>query len=375
MISSRCIAFTGGGTGGHIYPGLAVIESLRKRGFEGRILWIGSKKSTDRDIVEAAGIEYVGIPSGKLRRNLSLENVLDAFRVLAGYIAARCALRNAAPAFLFSKGGYVSVPPCAAASSLGIPFFTHESDLTPGLATRLNARRAELILASYEASREYFPQELRKKIVVTGNPVRSSIRIGNAGEGRRLLGAPRNLPIVLFLGGSQGASQINDLVNSILGRLDGIAFVVHQTGQDFSDSHDAAALPHDAMHSDYRRFAYIREEMPHILAAADMVVGRAGAGTLWECAALGKPMLLIPLCGTGTRGDQVENAELFTSVGAAASLTGPEAEGERLLTEIKSMLGDSARLNRMGEAARCLAGTDAAAAVADLLMKRIGGSP
>ena len=363
MADSRLLAFTGGGTGGHIYPGLAVIEALRGRGFAGRIVWIGSRKDSDRKTVEAAGVEYVGIPSGKLRRSLSPRNAADAFRVLAGYAASRRVLRSLRPQLLFSKGGYVSVPPCAAAAALGIPYFTHESDLSPGLATRLNARRAERVLVSYETTRSRLPEASQAKALLVGNPIRASIGRGDPAAGRSLLRAPVDLPVVLFLGGSQGARQINELVAAVRGELSRRALIVHQRGE---------AEPDAQGDERYRPYAYIRDELPDILAAADLVVGRAGAGTLWECGALGKAMILIPLCGSGTRGDQVENAALFAESGAAVSLVDGEAKAERLLAEIAAFLDEPERRAAAGAAARSLAGIDAAGAAADLILNRIG---
>jgi UDP-N-acetylglucosamine--N-acetylmuramyl-(pentapeptide) pyrophosphoryl-undecaprenol N-acetylglucosamine transferase len=304
---------------------------------------------------------------------MSLENLADAFRVLAGYAAARNALKRLKPALLFSKGGYVSVPPCAAAASLGIPYFTHESDLTPGLATRLNARRAGRVVLSYEETRALLPASARARAVVAGNPIRASIRRGDAAKGRGLLGVPSGLPVLFFLGGSQGARQINELVEAMLPRLTEVAFVVHQAGVSSPKStpptaEAGVALPGAAR---YRRYPYIREEMPDLLAAADLVVGRAGAGTLWECAALAKPMLLVPLCGAGTRGDQVDNAALFERAGAAISLVGAEATPERVCDEVLGLLRDPARLLAAGEAGRALAGRDAAAAIADLILRTL----
>ncbi len=315
-------------------------------------------------------MEYIAIPSGKLRRNPSLENLADLGRVLAGYAAARKALRGLGPAMLFSKGGYVSVPPCAAAASLGIPYFTHESDLTPGLATRLNALRAERVILSYGETREFLPARARAGAIVAGNPIRASIRSGDASRGRSFLGAPPGLPVVLFLGGSQGARQINELASAVLPSLQGKAFVAHQTGE------ARAGLAASPMRRDgrYRSFAFIHEDMPDVLAAADLVVGRAGAGTLWECAALGKPMILVPLCGAATRGDQVDNARLFERAGAAACLAGGEATPEALSSILLAFLGDEPRRAAAGAAARELAGTDAAGAIADLILKRIGGT-
>jgi UDP-N-acetylglucosamine--N-acetylmuramyl-(pentapeptide) pyrophosphoryl-undecaprenol N-acetylglucosamine transferase len=371
------IVFTGGGTGGHIYPGLAVIEALRKD-YKGRIVWIGSKKDSDRRTVEAAGVEYIAVPSGKLRRSFSLENLADAFRVIAGYAASKRALKRLRPVLLFSKGGYVSVPPCRAAARLGIPVFTHECDLTPGLATRLNARRAERVLVSYDETLAHLSPELAAKAVVTGNPIRAAIRAGDAAKGRALLGADsgeaKALPIVLFIGGSQGARQVNELAEGILPELCKLAIVVHQTGEGAAGA-EASILSSVLPEGRYHRFAYIRDELPHILAAADLVVGRSGAGMVWEAGALGKPMVLIPLAGSGTRGDQVDNARLFEAAGAATVLVGPDAAPERLLSAIGRYLDSQEERRRAGEAASRLAGRDASAAAAKLIIERIRGKP
>lgn len=383
------LAFTGGGTGGHIYPGLAVIGELRARGFPGRIVWIGSAKDSDRAAVEACGhgVEYRAIPSGKLRRSLSAENVADAFRVLAGYLAARRILRELAPAFLFSKGGYVSVPPCRAAAALRIPYATHESDASPGLATRLNAGRAEVVFTSWPSTAGYFTQGLRAKVRAVGNPVRASIRSGDARAGRAFLGVPEGLPVVLFLGGSQGARQVNELAAAVLPALAGKAFVAHQTGRGNEGAVSAAAVSgggagHGA--GAYRGFAYLEGEMPDVMAAADIVVGRSGAGTVWESAALGKPMILVPLAGAGTRGDQVENARLAEDAGAAVALVGPDATPEKLTQAILRWLEDGdARAAAAAAAGRLARGTaedggdagtsDAAARIADYILARTGG--
>jgi UDP-N-acetylglucosamine--N-acetylmuramyl-(pentapeptide) pyrophosphoryl-undecaprenol N-acetylglucosamine transferase len=149
------IAFTGGGTGGHIYPGLAVASYLKKI-LPYRIFWIGSGNGMDRAIIEGSGIEFFGIPSGKLRRYFSMRNFFDAFKIVAGFFAARKILKREGADLLFSKGGFVSVPPCAAASSMKIPVLTHESDFSPGLATRLNTRFAEKVFVPYKESAAFF---------------------------------------------------------------------------------------------------------------------------------------------------------------------------------------------------------------------------
>lgn len=343
------VAFTGGGTGGHIYPGLAVIQALRERGFKGRVVWLGSKKPLDRTIVERENIEYFALPSGKLRRSFSLHNLIDAFRVIAGYAASLRILSALKPALVFSKGGYVSVPPCRAAAALGIPYFTHESDASPGLATRLNAGRAAKILLSWPATLPLLAAPLRAKALVVGNPVRPALFRGDAEKGRRFLGAPEALPIVLFVGGSQGSRQINDFVEAIRSRLDGKAFIAHQTGKELFDPALHAKRP-----GSYKALAYIGEEMSDILAACSVVAGRAGAGTVWESAAMGKAMVLIPLEGAGTRGDQVENAKMAEQAGAAVCLNAEKANPEALFAAVWEYLTNEKARAAAAEAGKLL---------------------
>ena len=306
------IAFTGGGTAGHIYPGLAVIAELKKHLPGSRLFWIGSSAGMDSSIVKKAGIDFYGIPAGKLRRYFSLRTVLDGLKVLAGFWAARKILKKEKPVLLFSKGGFVSVPPCAAAASLRIPVFTHESDFSPGLATKINARYVQKtggrIFTAYKETIDFFPNAVRPNVTVSGNPVREVFRNADAAKGRAFLGLENGQRILLVLGGSQGAREINGLIRDALPELTKIYTVVHQTG--FNQQWD---LPNTER---YKSFPFIKDELPHVMAAAELVLGRSGAG-IWEWAVLGKPMLLIPLRGAGTRGDQIENARYFEKTGAA----------------------------------------------------------
>jgi len=360
------IVFSGGGTGGHIYPGLAVAAALQAKS-ACRCVWIGSSQGMDRDIVATAGLEFFGVPSGKLRRYFSLRNVTDLFRIGAGYVAARRLLKRLKPDLLFSKGGFVSVPPCAAAASLGIPVFTHESDFSPGLATRLNLRFAERVFVAYEETIAALPPAQRGKAATTGNPVRSDFRTADAARGRAFLGLGSQDRILLVLGGSQGARQVNELVVGALPRLQRHYVVVHQTGTDTTGIPPSSAR--------YRPYAYIRGEMPDVLAAAELVVGRSGAGTVWEAATLGKPLVLIPLAGAGTRGDQVENAEYFRKAGAAVVLSGPEAAVEPLADLVQALAQDEARRRSMAEASAKIGTTDAADGIAQAILARLEGDP
>lgn len=358
------VAFTGGGTGGHIYPGLAVAEALRDR-MELRLVWIGNETGMDRQIVEKAGIEFRGVPSGKFRRDLSPKNVADLFRIASGFFRSRSILKELAPDLLFSKGGFVSVPPCLAAKTLGIPVFAHESDATPGLATRLCAPSAERVFVAYESTARRFAAKIRSRVERIGNPVRKAIFSGDRARGLSFLGFDDALPVVLFLGGSQGAAQVNELGRAMRERLSGVCRIAHQTGE-------ANADPRSRNDSGYCAFPFLHGELPDVYAAADVVVGRSGAGTIWEAGGLGKPMVLIPLSGAATRGDQVINAELFEAAGAAKVLTGQEATPDTLEAAIRSILGDPAAAERMRAASRSMAGGGKAAeAIASRIAERI----
>jgi len=359
------IAFTGGGTGGHIYPGLA-IASWVKELFPCRIFWIGSGKGMDRAVVEKAGLEFFGIPSGKLRRYFSLRNFSDFFRVAAGFFAARRIFKREKPALLFSKGGFVSVPPCAAAKSLNIPVFTHESDFSPGLATRINTRFAERIFVPYDESAAFFSGSAREKVRVSGNPIRREFGAADPAEGRAFLGLGGSERILLVLGGSLGSREINDLVRACLPEFTKYYIVVHQTGEEAENVH--------VKNERYMPFAYFGAEIPQLIAAAELVLCRSGAGTIWECKSLNKPMVLVPLRGSGTRGDQVENALLFEQAGAAIcfmpeNFSAENASAAKLSRLIASLAEDPERRRSMGEAK--IAGGRAAEFIADEIIRRI----
>lgn len=392
----KTIVCTGGGTGGHIYPGLAVADELKERDTSVRIIWFGSSSGRDKDMVEAnrnrRGLSsvdgFVGIPSGKLRRYFSLQNLFDLFKIAAGFFTALFYLKRIKPQAVFSKGGFVSVPPCAAAKVLGIPVYTHECDFSPGLATRLNSRFAKRILLSYEQSKRFFPAKLQSSLAVTGNPVRPVFYEADAARGLAFLdveNAKSSKPLLLVLGGSSGARQINDLIFKNLDWLCEHFIVVHQTGRG-SDYERAVSAEFEAVRAakHYLPYDFIYADMPHVIAACDIVFSRAGANSLWECAVCAKPMLLLPLSGAGTRGDQIENAAYFAGQGAALILeaqcgsAGADAVSakdelsEALRSNLAKMLESDFR-SAMGKSARKAIGKEKSAQkIADIIYGSIG---
>ena len=385
------IACTGGGTGGHIFPGIAVLEELKRKRTDLEICWIGSGKQLERGIISRFGIPYFAVPSGKLRRYFSLQNFLDVFRLIGGFFSALLLLRRLKVDVLFSKGGYVSVAPVLAAAALRIPVITHESDRDPGLATRIIARFADVVLLPYEQTRsEHFgggvdgyrggvkgnhsngkgnrggkqldgKKSGKRELIVTGNPVRREVLQGDAERGRKHLKLGSERPIVLVLGGSQGARQINQLIERIREELLKDAAVVHQMGiLDYKVSHTPG----------YITAPIFNAEFPDILAAADLVVSRAGAGTVWENGVLGKAAVLIPLGSGSSRGDQMRNAELFVREGAAVALSGEAATPERLLEHVTDLLRNPEKRRDMGDRALGICIPDAAERIADVVLSK-----
>ena len=363
------IAIAGGGTGGHVLPAVAVVEELRRRGQLGEAIWIGSRDGVEREAAANALIPFVAIPTGKLRRYLSLHNVTDAARIPVGIAAARQALRKFRPDVVLSTGGFVSVPTVIAARGVA-PVVTHEQTATVGLATRINARFANVLAVSFDRTKDE-ASRIHPKVVVTGNPVRPGLRDGDRSRGLSFLGFSRSLPVVYVTGGARGATPINERIADILPALLRHAQIVHQTGP-ASANRDAATLAErqanlpDELRSRYRIFEFVREDLPDVYAAADLVVSRAGAGTIAELAFINLPAILIPLPGAG--GDeQTRNARVLEEAGAAVVLPQHEATPERLLAEIVALLSDRLRLDGMANAAAIVARPDAAAQLADQL--------
>ena len=299
------------------------------------------------------------------------KNFFDVFKIIAGIAVSFFRLLFIRPAVVFSKGGFVSVPPCFAARILRIPVFTHECDFTPGLATKINSCFASKILVSYPETVKFLPKNKQSIAVVTGNPVRPVFYEADAQKGRKFLFEGKNAdlkkPVLLVLGGSLGAHQLNELVVENLAWLTEHFSVVHQCG-----SKDANFVP--AQTDSYFPYPFIYEQMPDVIACADVILSRAGANTVWESAVEKKPSVLIPLCGNGTRGDQVDNANFFKERGAAFVLTGNEAVFENLRNCLEKLLDKKERDLMSQKMAELASGKRASLKIAELIFKSIGGT-
>jgi len=378
------ILVTGGGTGGHVSPALAVIQTLRAMADEPGATWrpvfsyVGSAAGVEARLATEAGVPFVGVQTGKLRRYFSVQNFVDAFKVPVGVFQALGAVRRFRPDVVFSTGGYVSVPPTLAAQLLRVPTLVHEQTVQVGLATRINARRATRIALSFEGALDELPPRLRARAFVTGNPVRQIIFGGDRSRAAERFGfAPEDdaLPAVYVTGGAQGSRILNRAVEGCLADLLALARVVHQCGkqpdgteQDF----DRLTAASDKLPPERRRryfvTRFVGDEIGDVFALADLIVGRSGAGTVTEACALGKPAVFIPL--VPTRGDeQTRNAQRSVDAGGAIILSQTECDGPRLLAALKPLLTDRERLRAMGRAAQTLARPSAARDLARALLE------
>ena len=320
------IVLTGGGTAGHVTPNIALMPALKEAGYE--IYYIGSYNGMEKELIEATGTPYYGISSGKLRRYFDWKNFTDPFRVLKGFFEARSLMKKIKPDVVFSKGGFVSVPVVYAAAGRKIPTITHESDLTPGLANKLAAKKASKICCNFPETMKYLPAD---KAVLTGSPIRQELFAGDADKALTFCGFPdHSKPVLMIIGGSLGSVKVNTAVRSILPQLLEQFYVVHLCGKNNLDE-SLTGTP------GYVQYEYISEELPDLFALADLVISRAGANAICELLALHKPNLLIPLSKLASRGDQVLNANSFKAQGFSYVLEEEELTDETLLAGVKEV--------------------------------------
>ncbi|WP_042373886.1 UDP-N-acetylglucosamine--N-acetylmuramyl-(pentapeptide) pyrophosphoryl-undecaprenol N-acetylglucosamine transferase [Streptacidiphilus neutrinimicus] len=371
---------TGGGTGGHTYPALTAVRTLQIRlagvGRALDVLWVGVAGGLEERVATAEGIAFRSVATGKVRRSanplklVSPANVRDMSRVPLGVAQARSIVSEFRPDVVLATGGYVAVPVGLAAKMCRRPLVVHEQTVRLGLANRSLARAAARFAVSSEATLELLPEQVRATAVVTGNPVRAEVLTGHAEkavESLGLWGFERALPTVYVTGGAQGSQQINELVRGILPWLLSRANLVHQCGPANVEGLRPAAIALPAeLASRYFLTGYVGAELPGVLALADVVVSRSGAGTIAELTALGKPAVLVPLASSAGN-EQTHNAQHLEAQGAAVALVG-EVDGAGLRGALEPLLADPGRRGQVGHRAQLLGRPDAAERLVDVLL-------
>ena len=344
-MNKKIILMTGGGSAGHVTPNVALMPKLREAGFE--IHYVGTADGIEKKLIaEQKDVVYHEIEAGKLRRYLSLKNLTDPFRVIKGVSQAKKLVRELRPDVVFSKGGFVSVPVVMGAKRK-CPVICHESDYTPGLANKIAARYADTVCVTFEDTLKYTG---KKHAVHTGTPIRRELYSGSRERGLAFLGFSGEKPIILVMGGSLGATAINDGVRAALPELGDKFDVVHLCGKGKLDETVSSPC--------YRQYEYISAELPDILAATDLVVSRSGANAVFEFLALRKPALFTPLPLEASRGDQILNANYVTGKGYAMQMDQKDVNAKTLVEKINELYERRAEFIAKMERDNTLDGTD-----------------
>ena len=372
------IVLAGGGTGGHVYPLIAVAGALQEQakaaGIDLQLHYYGSNDRFRIDL-ERQGIKFHSLLTGKLRRYASILTIIDIPKIFLGFIQALFKLYGLMPDVIFSKGGPGALPIVLAGWFYKIPVVIHESDSIPGLTTLASARFAKKIALSFEQTAPYFSP---KKVILAGNPIRQELLTGRLSqeESKRKLGFDPAKPLLFVTGGSQGASRLNEFVVLNLDTILPLIQILHQTGPDnFIEIKKLAeaeivGLPTSvSTQSRYESLGYMDvEQTRDALAAADIVLARAGSGSIFEAAAFAKPVILVPLA-SAARDHQNENAQVFAQAGGGITIEEPNLNINIFLSELNKILGGAGVIQALSQASAAFAKPDAAQVVATAVLE------
>jgi len=364
------IVLTGGGTGGHIFPIIAVAKKIKELAGDKddvEFLFLGPKGELEEAVMKGEFIPAKNIFSGKLRRYFSFWYFVDIFKFPLGLLQALWHLLVFMPDVIFAKGGYASVPAVFAGWIYRIPILIHESDITPGLSNQFSSRLAKKVAVSFPGAANFFNP---LKVVVTGNPIRDELTKGSREEAQKIFGLGGDKKIILVMGGSQGARVINEAIIRILPRLLAKYEILHLTGREQYEKviHEAGTLGIKANHEDYHAYPFLGEEMSNALAAADLVISRAGASALTEIAANGKPAIIIPIKESANNHQEL-NAYSLAEAGAAVVLEQDNLGENILLGKIEEVLENQDLGYELSERVKKFHNPDAAEKIAEEIMK------
>lgn len=365
------IIVSGGGTGGHVYPALALIRTIKKKHPDTTFLYIGTERGLESNIIRRENIPFEAVEITGFRRSLSFENIKTVIRFLKGVKRSKQIINEFKPDAVIGTGGYVSAPVVYAAAKKKIPAVIHEQNSVPGLTNKFLSKYVQKVAICFDAAKEFFPAH---KVILTGNP-RASEVVGKKSQGELLkLGLKENIPTALITGGSRGARPINEAVIKSLAQLTNKPYqVVYITGEvHFEDVKKEVELIGASPNVAVVPFIHNMEE---VLTEIDVVVGRAGATSLAEITALGIPSILIPSPYV-TNNHQEKNATVLTSVGAAIMLQEKDLSSQRLMDALDEILMDDKKRQNMSEASKKLGMPDASDRLYDVLLSMIerGGS-
>lgn len=371
------ILFTGGGTAGHIFPIIAIVRELRKMGSDAKFFYAGPKDDFGEIILSQEDIKIKWILAGKLRRYFNWQSVLqNAFDVLfktpLGFIQSFFYVFTLAPDLIFSKGGYGSLGTVIAGEILQVPIILHESDVAPGLANRFMSKFVRKIFVAFPvAQTEYFSEE---KMIAVGNPVRIELLNGNKDKAKEYFDLSLEKPVILVLGGSQGAQAVNDLLLAILPQLLSDFEIIHQTGSKNLEQLKAEAkvvVTNEELARRYHPIGFLKEvELRDAFEVSELVISRAGSGSIFEISGCQKPSILIPL-SSSAQDHQLKNAYAYAQNQAAIVMEEANLTPRFFLEKIKYLFENPDELQKMSQRAREFSRPDSAKIVASYIIKSL----
>lgn len=363
------VLFSCGGTGGHINPAIAIANTFKIDSKDTEILFVGTKNGMEQKLVSKAGYDIEFVKARGFKRKLSLANVDAAIKAVTSVFAAKKIIKRFKPDVVIGTGGYASWAAVKAAAKLKVPTLIHEQNAFPGMTTRQLAKYADRICLSFEGTEKYFTPEQREKAVVTGNPLKPEIETADRAKARQSLGLSEGELYIVSFGGSLGAEKVNEFCFELMDtyvRNTGIRYY-HATGSGGFEKYSAIAkekgldkLPNVKIEE------YIYDMEKH-LAAADLLICRAGAITLAELCVMGRASVLIPSPNV-TDDHQYKNAKTLADREAAVVFRESELDGKKLTAEVKSLVNDRERLKRLGENAKAFGRPKAAKRICELAL-------
>lgn len=367
MSSVNKIIISGGGTGGHIFPAISIANEIMRKDPNAEILFVGALGKMEMERVPQAGYKIEGLPVAGLKRKLSFSNLLLPFKVLRSLRIAGSIIDRFNPNVVVGVGGYASAPLLWMAGRRGIPYLIQEQNSYAGLANRILSKKASVICTAYEGMGRFFPEE---KILVTGNPVRDGIALTTPAlkaEGKQFFGIADNQRVLLVTGGSLGARTLNTAVQDWIKSHENCSFrIIWQTGKFYKEEMDAFVTSNRRAYVNH--FAFL-DRMDLAIAAADVIVTRAGAGTISELSIAGKACIFVP-SPMVAEDHQTHNAMTLVKKGAAMMIKDSEA-GEYLMNSAAELIEDRLRIEELEEKIKQMAFTDAASVIVNELFKLI----
>lgn len=367
MTSAKKIIISGGGTGGHIFPAISIANEIRQKSPQSSILFVGALGKMEMERVPEAGYEIEGLPVAGLKRKFSLSNFALPFKILESLRRAGKILDKFKPDVVVGVGGYASAPLLWMAGRRGIPYLIQEQNSYAGLTNRILAKKASIICTAYERMGKFFPEE---KILITGNPVRDGIKLTTPElkrEGKKFFGVSEDEKVLLVTGGSLGARTLNSAVQEWIKNHDSCSFrIIWQTGKFYKNEIDDFMTKNGR---DYvKHFAFL-DRMDLAIAAADVIVTRAGAGTISELSIAGKACIFVP-SPIVAEDHQTHNAMTLVKNGAAMMIKDSEAE-KYLMNTASELIGNKGKIEELEEKIKQMAYLDASSMIVNELFKLI----